>query len=196
MTSLGSLGRRKQPVDLDFDWFGHTIRVAPTASDLVEIEFLGQASLIDLEAVDLNAQLDAQALAKMGAAAAAASNVAIGSVKKLIHPDDWATFWKAAVDNGQDLADLMEVQKAISAAVTEARSGFPTGRPSDSSDGPATTPESSAADSSSPAAPTRSLPAGLSDADQTLAMLRGRPDLQEFVVMQEEAERKRAAAVG
>lgn len=193
MTSIGSLGKKKPAVDLDFDYFGQTIRVNPTASDLVEIEFLRTASGVDLDDIDLSAELTAESFAelspesqaKLTKAARSGADMAVNSVKQLIHPDDWDRFWSTAIVNGQDLADLLELQKAITAAVAEAAAGFPTGPSSDSSDGPASTPPRSVAVSPSPArAP--------SVADGALAMLRGRPDLQEFVVMNEEAEKRKA----
>lgn len=184
MGSLGSLGTPKQAIDLHFDWFGHTIRVAPYASDLIELDFLQAAGKIDLAGVDLaGAGLDMRAIAAVSDAARMAVGAAVGSVRQLIHTDDWDLFWSTAIANGQNLDDLLAVQKAITEAVT----GFPTGRRSGSTPGPSNTPTSSEAVSSSPE------PADLSDADRALQAWAGRPDLQEFVVMAEEARARRAA---
>jgi hypothetical protein len=191
MASLGSLGRPKQVVDLDFDYFGETIRLNPLASDLVEIDFMEQAARIDLDGVDLNAELNSETMALMTRAAKAATDAAVGSVRRLIHPDDWGKFWRLSITHGQNLVDLMEIQKEIQAALVEATTGFPTGPSSDSPPGAASTPEKSVAGSPSPAALPLSPPAGASTADKALAMLRKRPDLQEFVVMNEEAEATR-----
>lgn len=194
MASIGSLGRRKPAVDLDFDYFGETIRVNPVASNLVEIDFLRTASGVDLDDIDLSAGLteesfagfSPQVQAKVTKAASSSVDIAVASVKRLIHPDDWDRFWTTAIANGQDLEDLLEAQQAITAAVAEAAAGFPTGPSSDSPDGPASTPPRSAAVSPSPVAGSAS--------DRALVLLRGRPDLQEFVVMNEEAEKAKALA--
>lgn len=190
MVSLGTLGRQRQPIDMDFDWFGQTIRVHPMASDLVEYDFIERAASIDLAGLDLDKiRADGQITAdnigdlqKLVAASQAASQAQMASIKNLIHPDDWDRFWKLAIDNGQNLDDLAQVQRTITAALAD----FPTGPPSDSSDGrtpPETAPSSTAASL---------LRAPVTDADKALAAWRGRPDLQEFVVMQEEAEKQRA----
>lgn len=190
MTSLGSLGKQRAAVDLDFDWFGETIRVHSMASDLIEIEFLEKAQNINMDGVDLNAGLTPEAMTVMNTAAHAATNAMIGSIKRIIHPDDWDRFWAAAIANGQHLQDLMEVQKTITEAIVEAQAGFPTGPPSASPGGQpkqATGPSSTAGSLS---------PGPLTDADKALAMWRGRPDLQEFVVDKEDAERKALSPPG
>lgn len=198
MASIGSLGRKKPAIELDFDYFGESIRVNPHASNLVEIDFLRVASGIDLDDIALDAELTDEDIAKLPPqtqariAKAGLSNVdiIIASVRKLIHADDWDRFWATAIANGQDLEDLLEVQKAVTAAVAEAVAGFPTGPSSDSSDGSASTAPRSVAAAPSPTP----APPSSSAADEALVMLRGRPDLQEFVVMHEEARAKATAS--
>ena len=180
MASLGTLGVAKPAIDLDFDWFGHTVRVAEYASDLVELEFLTAAGKISVEDTD-NA---AAGLGVTVAGASAAVEAVLGSIRRLIHPEDWQTFWDAAIAHGQQLEDLLAVQKAITEAIAE----FPTGLRSGSTPGPQSVPSSSAAGSSSPAL------TQLLDADQALRAWSGRPDLQECVVLNEEHRQARAAS--
>jgi hypothetical protein len=174
VASLGSLGNRRPTIDLDFDWFGHTVRVNPHASDLVEIDFLEKAKSIDMEGIDTNA-LTAENMAAMSRAAQVAADAAIGSVRRVIHPDDWDGFWKAAIDNGQNLEDLLELQKTI----VEAVANFRTGQSSDSSPGPVTTPAKFEVDLPSPALSP--------EAARSLARLETRPDLQVAILRAEEA---------
>ncbi|MEU1810947.1 hypothetical protein [Micromonospora aurantiaca (nom. illeg.)] len=203
MASIGSLGRKRPALDLTFDYFGETIRVAPGASNLVEMEFMEKAKGIQITADGLDLDnLDtadeastAKAVAAVAKMAELATDVVVGTLRKLIHPDDWATYWRLAQLNGQMLDDLMADQKAILAAVTEAAAGFPTGPSSGSSPSPASTPARFEVDLPSPATSTPSLPAaGPTSADRALNLLHGRPDLQEFVVMKEESERARNGA--
>lgn len=189
--SIGDLGVRREPVDLEFGYFGATIRVHPAASDTVELEFLDIGRDIDLGALqdqDLD-DLDRQAevVAAMGRAVRAGYMLIKDSLQQLIHPDDWDAYWRLARENGQRIGDLMADLKKITTAVIEADTGFPTRPPSGSDGGHESTPPRSAAGSSSAAA----RPA--SDADQALRMLRSRPDLQEFIVLQEETTAARAA---
>jgi hypothetical protein len=186
--SIGTLGRRRAPLDLEFDYFGSTIRVHPQASDAIELDFLDHVhdlEMEDLEKLDADNLSEAEMLEvarKLGRVTAAAYERIMGALRALVHPDDWDTYWRLGKDNRQLIKDRMADIKAITAAVVEADTGFPTGRPSGSPTGPATTPPNSAAVSSSAAA------GRPSDADAALVMLRGRPDLQEFVILQEEAE--------
>jgi hypothetical protein len=191
--SIGRLGVQREPVDLDFEYFGATIRVHPQASDTVELDFLDLGRDLDLTGLedrDLKDLDDEQAMAAvtaMSRAVAAGYRLVKGSLQRVIHPDDWAAYWRLALDNGQRVNDLMRDLKAITAAVVEADTGFPTTPPSGSPDGPGSTPPRSGGGSSSAAAPP------LSDADKALALLRGRPDLQEFVVLTEEKDQARLA---
>ena len=190
--SIGDLGVRREPVDLEFRYFGSVIRVHPAASDTVELEFLDAGRDIDIDALqgkDL-AELDLDeklaAVSTIGKAVRAGYLLIKSSLQQVIHPDDWPTYWRLAHENGQRIADLMADLKRITVAVVEADTGFPTMPPSASADGPETTRQSYAGASSS--APARRS----SDADKALQMLSARPDLQEFVVLQEEAEAARA----
>lgn len=187
--NIGELGTRREPLDLDFTYFGATIRVHPQASDTVELEFLDAGKDLDmsaLEGVDL-AKLDEAAAEEVIAAASAVSKAVTagyrlvkGSLRRVIHPEDFDTYWKLAVENGQQIRDLMADLKFITAKVVEEETGFPSMQPSASQPGPEATPVRSADGSSSEVA------AALSDTDAALRLLRGRPDLQEFVVLAEE----------
>ncbi len=185
MASLGSLGKRRDPLDIDFDWFGHSVRVNPVASDLIEVEFLEKASAIDLDGVDLDkigaggevTGEDLQAMNQVMKAGRAAQQAQVGAIRQLIHPDDWDVFWREAVANGQSLADLMDVQRALTEAITKARTGFPTGQSSGSSAGAETTPPRFEVDLPSPDVP------GLDPLTlQGLQVTDGRPDLQVAVL--------------
>jgi hypothetical protein len=184
--SIGSLGTKRGPVDLEFDYFGSTIRVHPQASDTVELEFLDVGRDIDLELLqdksleELDDDQKWAVLAEMGRAIRGGYLLVKDSLQQLIHPEDWPTYWKLARENGQQIRDLMSDLKYITAKVVEAETGFPTRLPSDSAGGREITPPKSGAGSSS-------------DADKALALLRGRPDLQEFVVGREENEAARLA---
>lgn len=191
--SIGDLGVRRAPVDLEFGYFGTTIRVHPAASDTVELEFLDVGRDIDLDALrgksldDLESDEEKLAtLSAMGRAIRGGYLLVKDSLRMVIHPDDWQTYWDLARENGQRIVDLMTDLKRITAAVVEADTGFPTLPPSASEGGPASTPPRSAAESFSAAA------RPVSDADKALRMLHGRPDLQEFIVLQEESLAARA----
>lgn len=191
--SIGSLGRQRDPLDLEFDYFGSTLRVHPHATDGVELEFLEAGRDIDTSAfdgVDL-AQVDsltpadqAKLVRAMGQATAAAYSTVLNALRRLIHPDDWDTYWRLGMEHGQQIRDRMADIKVITTAVVEETTDFPTGRPAASPTGPGGTPAASTGGSRS-AAPA-------SELEMALAMERGRPDLQEFYVMQAE-DKDRAA---
>jgi hypothetical protein len=193
--NIGSLGRRREPVDLEFDYFGHTVRVNPQASDAVEVEFLEAGRDVDVEALqDLDlAAIEAMDPAEQAKLVRTMDKVVrsgylalMSSLRQLVHPDDWDTYWKVGADNSQQLRDRMADVKAITQAVVEATTDFPGGRRSGSPAGPATTPPSSAAVSPSPA------PRQASDLEISLALERGRPDIQEFYVMEAELREQQA----
>ena len=99
-----------------------------------------------------------------------AMNTTMDFLQRSIHPDDWDVFWDVAKTNRQRTQDLLEVAMTI----TEKIAAFPTGRPSDSSNGrPVTDTKSS---EGSPSLTTRALD-----------ILPGRPDLQSAVVRAQEA---------
>jgi len=193
--NIGTLGRQRDPLDLEFTYFGSTIRVHPQATDAVELEFLQAGRELDmsaLEGVDLTRvdALDPEQQVKlataMGQAVAATYRVLEGALRQLIHPDDWARYWRLGMQHGQQIRDRMADVKAITAAVVEATTDFPTGPRAASPAGPATTPPASGDVSPSL---TPAPPAG-SDLERALALERGRPDIQEFYVMQAEAEER------
>ena len=72
---LGDLSRgARQPVDMAFQWFGATIRVAPSAGDLSLITFLETAAMLDV-ADEVGVMLATKDL-----------------IRAQIHEDDWAEF--------------------------------------------------------------------------------------------------------
>jgi hypothetical protein len=127
---LGELGVAKTRGDT-FGWFGHTIRVGESFSDLRLIDFLEQAEGID------------------GSDTAGSMRALKGFLTSVVHPDDWATFWQACLDNGQGITDLMGLIKAITEATVTEKTGRPSKRRSDSSAGRRAIKGSSKGDSSS-----------------------------------------------
>lgn len=195
--SIGTLGRTRPPLDLDFDYFGSKIRVHPAANDSVEIEFMEAGKNIDtsaLEAVDfehldgLSREDQVELLRTLGKATEAGYQVLMGTLRRLIHPDDFDTYWRVGMENGQQIRDRMADIRALTTAVIEETTDFPTPPPSDSPRGPSTTPDSSGAGSRS--VETVELPRG-TDLERALALERGRPDIQEFYVMQAEQQEAR-----
>ena len=167
MTAVGTvhlpaMGTVRAPVDMDFPWFGVAIRVAPTAGNpLLLWGFARKAEKID-KADDVSSML-----------------VVVEFMEGLIHPDDWDEFMRVAVANNQQTDDLLEVAKALVVAVAR----FPTGRPSDSPDGPTTTNTKSAADPYSAAVVA------------TMDGLKGRGDLKMIVYQNYLARRQQQAAM-
>ena len=128
MASLGRFGVQRELVDGDtFEFFEHVIRANASFGELDLADFLEAADLIDEENVS----------ASMG--------LIKGTMRAMVHPDDFDTFWATAKRERQGILDLMAVMQAV----VEAVSGRPTERPSDSSDGPRLTSVTSADDSSS-----------------------------------------------
>lgn len=172
--SLGSFGTPRGAVDLDFDYFGETIRVHPHATDLGLVDFMAAAAGINME--------------DQGAVVAAMGHI-VGWLQQQIHPDDWDRFYATAKANGQTVNDLMVVAQGL----TEAVAGFPTGQPSGSRSErrqkkPA---KKSRAVSSSPGGGphhgtvTSAGPDG--SARAALTLLQGRPDLQQAVISRHQA---------
>jgi hypothetical protein len=110
---LGELGTSHVRDDT-FTWFGHVVRVAPTFSDLRLLDFMEVAASID----------EANALQAMGAMR--------GFLHSIVHEDDFPTFWRACLDNGQGVKDLMELVNVLTADAadrpTQRRSGSSPGR--------------------------------------------------------------------
>lgn len=88
-------------------------------------------------------------------------------LEQCVHPDDWDRFVEVTSKEGVDQEGYMEFSGKVMAALSDR----PTGRSSDSSDGPQTTEPSSTAASSSP------------DIDRVVRRFneRGRPDLAVLV---------------
>lgn len=112
---LGELGKRREPVDMAFGWFGETIRVGPNAGTGL-IGFLDEAEAI-------------------GRGTVAAMSAMRTFLRSQIDERDWQRFVELADQNGQQLEDFLQLAKDI----VEAVSNHPTGRRSDSSAGPPST---------------------------------------------------------
>jgi hypothetical protein len=154
------MGTKRAPVDMDFPWFGVTIRVAPNAGNpLLLMDFARRAEKIDT-LDDVSSML-----------------IVLEFLQGLIHTDDLDEFMRVAVANNQQTLDLLEVAKVIVVAVAR----FPTGRPSDSPDGPPNTTTKSGADPYSTAVIT------------TMDKLKGRGDLK-MIVYQNYLDRRQKQA--
>lgn len=174
MPSLGNFGTTRPPLDLDFGWFGATIRVNPRASDLALTEFMSHAEGITLPDIDGFDEDNptAEHLQQMAAAMNAMASVTKALQKFMrdqIHPDDWDTFWRLAIENGQQNSDLLALSKALASEIAEHIAGFPTGQSSASAPTPANTKPRSAAGSSSRQRQVE---------DDAMRLLSGRPDLR------------------
>lgn len=181
-TDLGEFGtpRVAEPART-FGWFGAVVRTNPDISPELELtEFMNQAAQIQVmvDGIDID---DPAAVAKALPEAVGAMDSMLGFLQKQIHAEDWPEFYRLAKANRQTLQDLMEVSMRL----VEAVSGFPTRRPSGSSDGPTATAPKSKAASSSPATTTRAL-----------TLVRGRPDLQAAIIAAHESREGGLAATG
>jgi len=112
MGHLGELGKARVNTDT-FGWFGNEIRVGASFTNLRLIGFMEVAATIE----------DTDELTAMTAMR--------DFLHSLVHEEDWEVFWKASIDNGQTLEDLMELMQAL----TTAEADRPTLRRSDSSAG-------------------------------------------------------------
>lgn len=206
MPSLGSFGTARPPLELDFTWFGAVIRVNPRASDLSLTEFMASAegiTLPDTDGIDEN-NPTAEQMQQMTAAMNAMASVTKALqrfMRDQIHPDDWSEFWRLARENGQQNSDLLAVSKALSAAIAEHASGFPTGQPSGSAPTPPTTSKKFSGGSSTAGRRQRQV-ASKSAAtehrhrvqDDAAKLLAGRPDLR-LALWRQRQEQDAAEAV-
>lgn len=125
MGHLGDFGTEREDVEDTFGYFGATLRVNPSLSDLEALE-----AFRAVEAAETNATiLDAL------------HNV----LTTLVHPEDVDECWRLARLHRQGLEDIATFSQTLLGALTDR----PTSLPSDSSDGQATTDTSSTDDSSS-----------------------------------------------
>lgn len=171
MTSIGRFGTTHAKIEHEFEFFDLTIRVNPSCSQAAMVEFLAAAGEVE------------QADEVRGA------QVIMMFMRQIVHPDDFDAFWsKAKLERQDPEKDLMP----IGHAVMEAISDFPTGQPSGSAGGSTSTGPRFVVDAPLPELPTPNLKAGSTGA-QALAMLRGRPDLQEFIVQAGEQKKEKAA---
>jgi hypothetical protein len=113
MGSLGNLGTPRDALDVDFEWFGSTVRANPDLTDMVLADFMAKAVTVDDETPEAYRLLE-------------------DLMRQTIHPDDFDTYWRLAQVNRQTSADHRDVLKAVVAEAT----GRPTLRSSESSDGP------------------------------------------------------------
>lgn len=155
MTALGDLGvahDAPEPIDdLAFGWFGVEVRVNPYFEALSLVDFASALSSTD----------EGPLLQRLAAVKAA--------FVPLIHEQDFGPFWKAAIRNHQTVEDLAAVAWKLVEAITER----PTVRPSSSSDGRPSTPESSAPEATSTEQAVRTLVA------------QGRPDMAVALIDQD-----------
>jgi hypothetical protein len=166
VASLGSFGRKHDKVELDFDYFGETIRVNPSCSQAALLEFMADAGSVDQADEVRSAQL------------------IMRTMREVVHPDDFDLFWKLAKAERQDpVTEILPIAQAVIEAVT----GFPTGQPSASGSGPATTRPSYVVDLPSQDIPTLD-PITL----QGIRLTEGRPDLQ--VAMLRAGEHRKVSA--
>lgn len=124
MTSLGSLGKSHDDeplIDLDFAYFGATVRVNPHFTPLMMQDWIDAAAVMG----------DDQASDEEKAASASMKRI----LRHVIHADDFAEFWRLAIANRQNDEDLAELLGVVVEAATER----PTGKPSASSGGRHTT---------------------------------------------------------
>lgn len=168
MASIGSLGTKRDAVELEFDYFGETIRVHPDATDLGVADLMSAFGEMDIEDEDSAKEV-------MGGVA--------GFLRDNIHPDDRTRFWETAKANRQQLKDIIDVARVITEAVAEQASGFPTGQPSDSRSPTASESKKSKGGTSSQARKARrEASAATSRAravqQQAMGELDGRPDLK------------------
>jgi hypothetical protein len=122
---LGDLSPDVEEIDLTFGWYGETIRVNPTMSELEFIDFTERAM-------------------KIAADTPEAVTVMKDQFRGFIHPDDFDAFWDLSRRHRVGIDRLGQVMRTV----VEATAGRPTGLPSDSSAGQHSTAASSRADSS------------------------------------------------
>lgn len=175
--NIGDFGvEHDEHAQLEFSYFGATIRVHPDAGELTYVEFMAKAA--SLEDTPEN-QVEGLV-------------ITMDFLHNQIHPSDWAVFYGLAKSRHQTLEDLMVVSKAI----VEFVSAFPTGQPSDSQPTPSETVTKSKADSSrrvTQRGKVRAIEQGPSlSAEETKAAafkaLAGRPDLMQAVERAYEAQ--------
>lgn len=199
--NIGTLGQQRPELDLEFTYFDATIRVHPHATDAVEIEFLEAGKDIDLSELEnldmakieaMSVEDQGKLLATFSKAQVAGHKALMTALRRLIHPEDFPTYWQLASDHGQRIRDLMADIQALTQAVVESATDFPTPRRFASPPGPATT--RAVSEVSLPSADVPALPPQLdpppaspvregTDLERALALERGRPDIQEFYIM-------------
>lgn len=126
---LGDFGDdARPPVMASFRYFGETIRVNPELTEIAVMDFFEEADQVGKE--DPKAMLIVKRFARDS-----------------IHSADFDKFWGSVKSHGQDTEDVMGLLWKVLEGVT----ARPTGRPSDSSDGPTATSSASPVISSAPA---------------------------------------------
>src|SRR5664279_5449544 len=125
-----SLGTVREPEDDSFGYYGADVRVHPEFGELVFSGWVGEFGALDED--------DTASVVK-GATAAQVL------MSRVIHADDFDTFWKLTLKNRQTTVDLM----GLVSKIVEAQADRPTKQSSDSSAGQKRTRASSKAASSS-----------------------------------------------
>lgn len=178
--NLGDFGvQHDAHAELEFGYFGQTIRVHPDAGELTYVEFMAKAAVLED-----TPQNQTEGLV-----------ITMEFLHNQIHPDDWDSFYTLAKHNHQKLEDLM----LISRAIVEAVAAFPTGQQSGSAPTSSTTATKSKAGSSRPATTrgkSRAIERGPSvdsmTPEETKAAayeaLTGRPDLMHAVELAYEGQ--------
>jgi hypothetical protein len=156
--NLGSFGASRMRADDDietFEFIGEVFRLNPDNSELDELDFVLEGSNIQVEGP--------------GADNVAATKLIKDRILRIVHPDDAQRFWDHARAHRQKITDLIELVKAL----TEAMTGVPTERRSDSPGGLTTTGPASTDVSSSEAD---------SRAAAAWEKFKGRADLQDLIL--------------
>lgn len=184
MTSIGKLGVHRDPVALEFEYFGETIRVHPDATDLDVADLMASVGELDID----DEESAKEAMVGLG-------QFLVGK----IHPEDRERFWTLAKSNRQQIRDILDVARAITEAVAEAASGFPTGQPSDSPSPTATESKKSRGGTSSQARAQRRADSAETArrrrvTEDAMGMLDGRPDLKLALARQQAAEQEPESA--
>lgn len=110
---LGELGQTADAPtreDLKFTYFGAPIRVNPLLSDLVVLDLMDRAA--NMVIPDEDDEPDAEQMK-------AANGLITGFLRRAVHPEDFPVLWEKALENGQGIAELMQLSMTLVGAVSE-----------------------------------------------------------------------------
>jgi hypothetical protein len=108
MGSLGSFGVEPATVEVvTFEYFGHTIRVAPDFGEVAFIDWMEEWGQIDEK--DPRSAIGGKAL-----------------MRAAVHAEDFAEFWALARANRQGVEQLLELVGVLVKAATDRPTGLPT----------------------------------------------------------------------